>query len=284
MPPHIYDLEDSQFVVALTVSQFVLSFLGSVTIALQSRDCNLADAYDDVALARECIRDSRNEDCWKKVWNRMENLASAVEITLDKPRTARAQCHRANAGAADQSCSDYYRINVYYPFIDHVIQELETRFSSDHEGLVAVQYLIPLYLPQLTQDKFDSLNSYYRQFLTNEEKEALVIEVMKWKKCYERKSIQERPKTATSALSECSPQTFPTLHKLFTIFLTTPVGSVSCERSFSALRRLKLWTRSSKKEERLSGLAMMLIHRGTKYIPNPEEIYVRKSNWRQYKK
>ena len=38
-------------------------------------------------------------------------------------------------------------------------------------------------------------------------------------------------------------------------------GSVSCERSFSALRRLKLWTRSSMTEERLSGLAMMLIHR-----------------------
>ena len=61
-------------------------------------------------------------------------------------------------------------------------------------------------------------------------------------------------------LSNCSPQIFP---KLLTIFLTTPVGSVSCEQSFSALRRLKLWTRSSMTEERLSGLAMMLIHRGT---------------------
>ena len=44
-------LEDSQFIVALTV---VLSFLGNVTTALQSTDCNLADAYDDVALAKEC--------------------------------------------------------------------------------------------------------------------------------------------------------------------------------------------------------------------------------------
>ena len=157
-------LEDSQFIVALT-AQFVLSFLGRVTTALQSRDCNLADAYNDVALARECIRDSRNEACWG-VWNRMDRLSSTVGITIDKPRTARVQCHRANAGAADQSCSDYYRINVYYPFIDHVIKELETRFSSDHEGLVAVQYLVPFYLPQLSQDKVDSLNSYYGKILT----------------------------------------------------------------------------------------------------------------------
>ena len=39
-------------------TQFVLSFLRRVTIALQSKVCNLVDAYNDVALARECIRDS----------------------------------------------------------------------------------------------------------------------------------------------------------------------------------------------------------------------------------
>ena len=66
--------------------------------------------------------------------------------------------------------------------------------------------------------------------------------------------------------------------QLIKFYLTIPVGSVSCERSFSALRRLKLWTRSM--EERLSGLAMPLIHRDT---PSPEDIYERKANWRQVK-
>ena len=189
------------------------------------------------------------------------------------------QRHRANAGGVDQNCSDYYQINVYYAFIDHVVKELETRF----DGLVSAQYLIPLYLPQLSQEKIDSLEGYYEKYLTYEEKENLVTEVIKWKKCYEGMTIQQRPKSATSAFSVCSPQTFPTLHKIFTIFLTTPVGSVSCERSFSALRRLKLWTRSSMTEERLSGLAMMMIHRGTQFIPSPEEIYSQKSNWRHFK-
>ncbi len=63
--------------------------------------------------------------------------------------------------------------------------------------------------------------------------------------------------------------------------LTIPVESVSCERSFSALRCLKLWTRSSMTEERLSGLAMLLIHRGTELIPSPEEIFKRKAQIKQ---
>ena len=236
-------MEDSQFIAALTVTQFVLSFLGTVITTLQSTACNLAAAYHDVALAQECIRDSRNEECWKKLWaTTVLQIASAVGISISKPRSVGQQLHRANAGAVDQSPSDYYRINVYYPFIDHVVDELETRFSSDHEGLIVAQYLILQHLQQLSQGKIVSLEDYYGKYLTYKEKELLHVEIAKWKKCYEGMPIQERPKTATSALVNCSPQSFPALHKILTIFLTTPVGSVSCERSFSSLRRLKLWT------------------------------------------
>ena len=112
------------------------------------------------------------------MWERIDVLASTVGVTVVKPRTARMQCHRTNAGDADQSCSDYYRVNVYFPFIDHVIRELETRFSSDHDGLVAFQHLIPYYLPQ---DKVDSLHEYYVKFLTYEEKENFATELLKWK-------------------------------------------------------------------------------------------------------
>ena len=39
----------------------VLSNLGSVTKALQNIDCNLADAYKQGSLAKECIRDGHDE-------------------------------------------------------------------------------------------------------------------------------------------------------------------------------------------------------------------------------
>ena len=83
------------------------------------------------------------------------------------------------------------------------------------------------------------------------------------------------------AMPDCSPQEFPAIHKVLLILLTTPVGSVSCERSLSALRRLKLWTRSSMTENQLSDLAMLLIHRGTDSILTPKDIYDMKSNWRR---
>ena len=194
-------------------------------------------------------------------------MASATGITVVKPRTARVQCHRANAGASDQSWSDYYKVNVYYPFVDHVISELDTRFSDHHEGLVAVQYLVPTLLSKLTQEKVELIKQYYGQYLSFEEREVLDTEITKWKKSFEGIPIGEESNHVNATLSKCSPQIFPTLHKIFAIFLTTPVGSVSCEHSFSALRHLQLWTQSTMREDRLSGLAMILIHRNTETFP-----------------
>lgn len=142
----------------------------------------------------------------------------------------------------------YYRINVFYPFIDHVVDELETRFSIQHEGLITVQNLIPLYLPKLTDRHIEKIKNYFSKHLDFSEKSNFDAELARWrmKQAMEPESEQE------GAMPDCSPQEFLAIHKVPSIFLTTPVGSVSCERSFLALRRLKLWTRSSMTEDRLS--------------------------------
>ena len=56
-------LQDPQFIASLTVTQVILSFLGPVTKLLQAKDCNIADAYHDVVLAKDCISDVRNDGC-----------------------------------------------------------------------------------------------------------------------------------------------------------------------------------------------------------------------------
>ena len=45
------------------------------------------------------------------------------------------------------------------------------------------------------------------------------------------------------------------------ILATLPVTPCECERSFSALRRLKNYNRSTMKNERLNGLALMHVHK-----------------------
>ena len=49
---------------------------------------------------------------------------------------------------------------------------------------------------------------------------------------------------------------FPNILILLVIFLTVPVTSAECERSFSCLKRLKTWLRSTIGQSRLSSLAI----------------------------
>ena len=274
-------LEDPQFIVALVVGQYILSFTAPVTKVLQAKDCNLGEAYIEVNTAKECIRAARTDEVWGKVWTRIESIADVIGVEARKPRVASIQRHRANAShGRDQSSSDYFKINFFYPFIDHVVEELETRFPNAHEGLIAAQSLVPIYLNGMTSEKIKSLMDYYGKFLTFLERAGLETEICRWKQQFTAMVTKDKPKTESDILARCSARFYPAINKILTIFLTVPVGSVSCERSFSGLRRLKLWTRASMSQDRLSGLAMLMIHRGSEFIPSPHEVYEKKANWR----
>ena len=54
---------------------------------------------------------------------------------------------------------------------------------------------------------------------------------------------------------------FPNLSILLSIFLTVPVSSAECERSFSCLKRLKTWLRSTMSQPRFSFLAIIQMNR-----------------------
>ena len=95
------------------------------------------------------------------------------------------------------------------------------------------------------------------------------------------KHAMEPESEREGAVPDYSPQEFPAIHKVLSIFLTTPVGNISCERSFSALCSVKIWTRSLMTRDRLNGLAILLILRGTDFTLTPKELYDMNSNWRR---
>ena len=68
------------------------------------------------------------------------------------------------------------------------------------------------------------------------------------------------PSSLREAADECKEVFFPNILSILLLLLTLPVGTCSCERSFSSLRRLKTWLRTTMTEKRLNALALMSIH------------------------
>lgn len=54
---------------------------------------------------------------------------------------------------------------------------------------------------------------------------------------------------------------FPNLVKVLQIILTIAITSASCERTFSSLKRIKTWLRTTMSEDRLVDLATLSIER-----------------------
>lgn len=75
---------------------------------------------------------------------------------------------------------------------------------------------------------------------------------------YESSKLPDGP---INALNECDSRLFPNISTLLKILSTIPVTSCEAERTFSALRRIKPFLRTTMTEDRLSGLTLLHIHR-----------------------
>ena len=75
------------------------------------------------------------------------------------------------------------------------------------------------------------------------------------------KQIQSLQQTVSHGNEEF----YPKISTISQLLLSLPIGSCSCERSFSSLRGLKTWSRTSMANARLNGLAVA-------YINKPKEI------------
>ena len=62
----------------------------------------------------------------------------------------------------------------------------------------------------------------------------------------------------------------PAVHKAILTALTLPATSCTVERSFSTMRRVKTWSRSTMSDQRLSGLYMISVHRDKVNSQNTE--------------
>ena len=90
---------------------------------------------------------------------------------------------------------------------------------------------------------------------------SFVGEVEKWEAKVKRDNLHVGKQSVLSTMAIADAEFFPNIHEIMKLILTIPVGSVPCERSFSAMRRLKDWSRSSMTENRLCGLALLYTHR-----------------------
>ncbi|CAK6975896.1 zinc finger MYM-type 1-like [Scomber scombrus] len=152
--------------------------------------------------------------------------------------------------------SDPMKRELLFPCVDRMVGELEQRFCSVDAGLLrGIQACSPKSENFLSESHLNELAKHYSIDLKTEE--VLVARNFLARKTEAGCS----PKDMLTVHNLLDSDMFPSLKATIQVSLTVPVSSCSCERSFSALRRLHSRLRQTMGQKRLHSLAVMSVEK-----------------------
>ncbi|CAF2938056.1 unnamed protein product [Rotaria sp. Silwood2] len=237
---------------------------------------------DDILQVVQMIRAEPDEE-YKYLFEETQDFAKLVETTIEMPRITKRQSNRNNIPAS--SAYDYFKLNIFIPLLDHFLVAIKDRFNEHAKKAAAISSIVPQYIGNKNYDDLATALEIYQKFLPGSSTE-IKSEFLLWKKRWtqlitdndsnplspssinnynsptkKRKEQIILPDTAIDAYLQCSEAFYPNLKILLKIFSTLPVSTSTAERTFSVLKLLKSYLRSTMSENRLNGLAMMYIYR-----------------------
>lgn len=172
------------------------------------------------------------------------------------PRIVGRQNNRNNVPA--QTPEEYYRRSVFFPFLDGILTQISSRFCNHEAAVLRLCGLLPKFAPSVSFSDIEEGVHHYAALLPRSV-EAVEVEFQTWQILC--RGMTNPPFDCMSSLDLCDKTFYPAIHSLLSIFATLPVSTATPERTFSVLKYLKSYLRSSTGEERLSGLALAFIHR-----------------------
>ena len=143
------------------------------------------------------------------------------------------------------SATDFYRTH-YFEFLDTAISALERRYSQP--GITKYTHLESILLRGLTQQEIADIVLPYPELNADRlDLQLRMIGDQKW-------NIQSVDESVNKLLSSdpAIRALFDQVDVLTRVLLTIPASSAEAERSFSALRRLKTYLRSTMSLQRLN--------------------------------
>ncbi|XP_068675681.1 52 kDa repressor of the inhibitor of the protein kinase-like [Montipora foliosa] len=253
---YLCSIKQFDFIIALCATEHVLSNTVSLSKMLQGKNVDLVEAAKEASVVINVMKVERDDpSVWKELYERGKQLADDVDIEPRIPRTAGRQQHRVNIPA--ETPGMYWQRAVYFPLVDHLVQELTDRLLSQEDRFLG-QYLVPAKLNAFNSGVQGKLYETYKTDLS--EKKDFDNEILRWQTKWSH-STEEKPVALTETLQHANPDLYPNVVTIITILLTMPVSTATPERSFSTMRRVKTYLRSTMKTERPSAPALMHAYR-----------------------
>ena len=246
----------TEFICALVITHECLQYLKGLTISLQEEAKDIVQAVSEIKTLTSTLKEVRTAvDSYHGKWfETISAICSDVGTVPSMPRICPRQQHRASTPASNPS--EYYRRTITVPILDHLLAELDRRFTSHQKTALQGHYLVP---SVLVKEDFQTVSSVVMKVgelyaVDLPDLSSLNAELENWHTKWESEEKEYGFNALPSTLSSTLPRIssfYPNIKALVTVLCTLPVTSCTAERSFSGLKRVKTPLRSNMTNEQV---------------------------------
>jgi hypothetical protein len=291
----LLQLKSVLIVFFLHVFDECLSIVHSLSLFLQSKSVQFSQACDLVLATTASLQKMRTDEYFLKIFLSVKDECKKYDIDLEDQEEANdtntcASKRVKRTSQIPQSLNDSVVLSTLgkrghrepsliksnarmkhclFEIIDSMCGELDRRFAGNEQLLLTCDTLKPdssLFL------NAEQMNTVIRGYPTiGIESDKLLAEVSVAKEMLTRKQVQSADEVVQTLFD--MKLAFPNLIKICQFIFTLPVSSASAERSFSTMKRVKNYLRSTMSDKRLNNLCLLSIEHtlSKQLLDNPSE-------------
>ncbi|XP_058779656.1 uncharacterized protein LOC131653487 [Vicia villosa] len=259
------ELGDFEFLMSIIIWFDILSVINVVSKLLQSRDMVIDVAMEKIKRLISFFKKYR-ETGFKNALNYATKIALELNIDLVFPqrriiRRKRQFDESLNTPQTELSEEESFRVDYFLYLVDQAIVSLNKRFEQYQQYESVFGFLITSQnLQSLDNATLESCCSHFEKALKHNEQ----CDIDGKELCVELKFLRDMLPIVNIGPIDIlrylkGMDFFPNTLIAYRILLTIPVIVASAERSFSKLKLLKSYLRSTILLERLNGLALIAI-------------------------
>ena len=248
------------------LGETVLSHSDNLSRTLQKGDISASEGQGVAEMTVTCLKTLRTDDNFALFWSKVTK--KATQLNIDEPalprkrkRTVRYESGNA-APEIHTSIEGYYR-QAYFEVLDVICSTIEDRFRQPGYRLYSnlEQLLLKAVCKESYSSEFDFVTKFYGPDLNVH---ALEMQLQ----IFATNFIMEGKKTSIKdilkylrSISSAQRALLSEICIIAKLILVMPATNAVSERSFSALRRVKTYLRSTMKQTRLNHLMILHVHK-----------------------
>ena len=256
-------MQKFEYLYGVMLGQLILSHSDNLSRTLQKSDISAAEGQGVVELVVTTLQHLRTDDNYHLFWQKVSRQADHFgipEAQLPRRRKTPKQYPTVQSEADHPTTPQDHFKYIYFEALDLIINCIKRRF--DQPGYRTYCQLQELLFKAANGEAYQSELEFVTTFYKEDFSHLLETQLHTFAHIFSgKKSTLQGIINHLRGLSPSQRELLSEVYKLLKLILVLPATNAISERSFSALRRVKTYLRSTMNQSRLNHLMLLHVQR-----------------------